>query len=54
MTSLDEFLAMGGYAQYVWPAYAAALLILGTFTLQAVVKHRAARRELDQLQRSRR
>ncbi|MGE5624247.1 MAG: heme exporter protein CcmD [Bacillota bacterium] len=28
MTSLHEFLTMGGYAVYVWPAYAIAAVIL--------------------------
>jgi heme exporter protein CcmD len=26
MTTLSEWLKMGGYAQYVWPSYALALL----------------------------
>ena len=25
---MDEFLHMGGYARFVWPAYALALLVL--------------------------
>ena len=25
---MNEFFAMGGYAQYVWPSYALALIIL--------------------------
>ena len=29
MERVTEFFAMGGYAGYVWPAYAAAFLLLG-------------------------
>jgi heme exporter protein D len=47
---MSEFLAMGGYAAFVWPAYGAALVILGGFTLNAVLRYRAAARELDALQ----
>ncbi|HEX5314203.1 MAG TPA: heme exporter protein CcmD [Gammaproteobacteria bacterium] len=28
MRSLHEFLTMGGYALYVWPAYAAAFVVM--------------------------
>ena len=28
MTNLHDFLAMGGYAPYVWPAYGLTLLVL--------------------------
>jgi heme exporter protein CcmD len=26
---VNDFLAMGGYAQYVWPAYIVSLIVLG-------------------------
>jgi len=45
-----SFLDMGGYAAFVWPAYGAALLILGGLTVQAVMRYRAALRELELLQ----
>jgi heme exporter protein D len=45
-----EFLAMGGYAAYIWPAYGAAVIVLGGFTINAVTRYRAAARELDALQ----
>jgi heme exporter protein D len=47
---MTEFLAMGGYAAFVWPAYGAALVILGGLTINAVLRYRAAARELDALQ----
>lgn len=32
--SIDQFLAMGGYAAFVWPAYAvAALVMLGLLVI---------------------
>ena len=44
------FLEMGGYAAFVWPAYGAAVVILGGLTIQAVARYRAALRELELLQ----
>ena len=35
---MSEFLAMGGYAQFLWPAYALALLAL---VVNVVVARRA-------------
>jgi heme exporter protein D len=50
MAALSSFLAMGGYADYVWPAYGAAFLILGFFTVNAITRYRAAQRMLARLQ----
>jgi len=47
---MTEFLAMGGYAAYVWPAYGVAFIVLGGFTVNAVLRYRAAARTLDALQ----
>jgi heme exporter protein D len=52
MTGLDAFLAMGGYAQYVWPAYAVALIVLGGLTIWSISGYRRARRQLEALQGS--
>jgi heme exporter protein CcmD len=41
---------MGGYAVYVWPAYAVALGVLGGAALQSWRCYRASQRELDRLQ----
>ena len=46
MTDLQAFLAMGGYAAYVWPAYGIALIVL---TINVIVPHqreRALRRRI--------
>jgi len=37
MSSLHEFLTMGGYAAYVWPSYAIALVVIG-FNVAAPLK----------------
>jgi heme exporter protein D len=47
---MAEFFAMGGYAAYVWPAYAATILTLvvaGVATLRA---HAKARENVQRLE----
>ena len=51
---MTEFLAMGGYAAFIWPAYAAAVAILGGMTMLSLRRHRAASRALEQVERGRR
>jgi len=48
-----EFLAMGGYARFVWPAYGVALVVLGGLAIESVVAYRRSRRELERLDRGR-
>jgi heme exporter protein D len=45
-TKVNGFFAMGGYAAYVWPAYAAALIALGGLTLLSLLSRARVRREL--------
>ena len=45
-----HWIAMGGYAAYVWPAYGLAVVILGGLVLASILSARAARRELQRLQ----
>jgi len=52
MSSLGAFLAMGGYADYVWPAYAAAAIMLGGLAAWSIAGYRRTQRELNVLQRS--
>jgi heme exporter protein D len=47
---MTHYLAMGGYAAFVWPAYAIALAVLGGVTVQSWRRYRASRRALDELQ----
>ena len=51
MSGLDAFLAMGGYAAYVWPAYGAAAIVLGGVLAWSLAGYRRAQRELEALQR---
>ena len=43
---MTEFLAMGGYAHYVWPAYAVFFIVL---TLDAIAPRMQRRRVLAEL-----
>ena len=52
VTRLDAFLAMGGYASFVWPAYAAAAIVLGGLLMWSFAGYRRAQRELEALQRT--
>ncbi|HZT51841.1 MAG TPA: heme exporter protein CcmD [Stellaceae bacterium] len=49
-----RFLAMGGYAAFVWPAYAVAVAVLAGLTIESIAAHRRARRALERLERERR
>jgi heme exporter protein D len=46
MNGLREFLAMGGYAAYVWPAYAVFILVLLADWLAPAFRRRRLLREL--------
>ena len=47
---LGRYLAMGGYAAFVWPAYGVALAVLGGLTWQSWRRYRASSNTLEQLQ----
>lgn len=49
MTDFGSFLAMGGYAAYVWPAYGAAVVILAAIWIDGVRRRRAVDRALARL-----
>ncbi|OOG64838.1 heme exporter protein CcmD [Rhodanobacter sp. B04] len=46
MNSLQTFFAMGGYAMYVWPAYALFFTVLIADTIAPGVRRRRVLREL--------
>ena len=46
MAGLHDFLAMGGYGAYVWPAYALTALILGGMLAASVRELRGCQRAL--------
>jgi heme exporter protein D len=51
--AITHVLAMGGYAQYVWPAFAVAVAVLGGLLGQSLATYRRRQRELDALERTR-
>jgi heme exporter protein D len=51
MSDFQRWAQMGGYAAFVWPAYAVALVVLGGIAAQSWRRYRASLRELDRLQR---
>ncbi|RJS92073.1 heme exporter protein CcmD [Salinisphaera sp. Q1T1-3] len=44
--SVQEFLAMGGYARYVWSAYGIAAVVLVFNVLRPLVAHRRLKRRI--------
>jgi heme exporter protein D len=52
MDDLPAFLAMGGYAAFVWPAYGIALAVLGGLTLYSWRRYRQSVVALGRLQPS--
>ncbi len=49
----QEFLAMGGYAPFVWSAFALTLIILGIVLVTPVLRRRQLLRQLQRLERLR-
>ncbi len=43
---MDKFLAMGGYAAYVWPAYAVFFAVLAGNVIATALRRRRVLREL--------
>jgi heme exporter protein D len=50
---MAHFLAMGGYARFVWPAYGVAAGVLLALLIHALVAYRQRMRELAALHRRR-
>ena len=51
MSAVSAYFAMGGYAVYVWPAYALAAAVLGGLALFSWQRYRDSVRNLERLQR---
>jgi len=47
VSALQHFLAMGGYAAYVWPAYAVFFAVLAADSLAPRLRRRRILRELN-------
>jgi heme exporter protein D len=50
MTAIADWLAMGGYAGFVWPAYGLTAAVLGGLALHSWRRHRRSAADLDRLQ----
>jgi heme exporter protein D len=50
---MTEFLAMGGYAVYVWTAYGAAVVVLVGLIMATLARRRSSQRDLDTMERLR-
>jgi heme exporter protein D len=53
MGTMTDFFAMGGYAAYVWPAYAVTLLVLVAMMVASVRSLRQRRKVLAVLDAAR-
>ncbi len=47
---MSGFFAMGGYAQFVWPAYGVTVLLLGAAVFLTLRAYRKARAQLAALE----
>ncbi len=54
MDGITEFLRMGGYAAFIWPAFGLAAVVMVGFAVQSRRSLRADQRTLDLLQTARR
>ncbi len=50
MVAIEHYLAMGGYAVFVWPAFAVAVLIMAALAIDSVAGYRRRLRELALLE----
>lgn len=48
---MSAFLAMGGYAAFVWPAYGASLLLLGAAVVTTLRAYARAKAQLAALEK---
>jgi heme exporter protein D len=53
MQRLTDFLAMGGYAAFVWPAYGVTIAVMAWLLVSSLRRYRRGQRELEVLQRDR-
>jgi heme exporter protein D len=53
MSGIAGFFAMGGYAEFVWPAYGVALVVLAGLTAHSWRRYRQSVLAVERLQRTR-
>jgi heme exporter protein CcmD len=47
---VSAFFDMGGYAAFVWPCYAASVMVIGLMTAFSISSHARARAEIRRLE----
>ncbi|WP_291843594.1 heme exporter protein CcmD [Maricaulis sp.] len=47
---MSDFLAMGGYAGFVWPTWGISVLAIGGLVIHALLERRAAREALRRIE----
>lgn len=52
--AIAHFLAMGGYARFVWPAFGVATAVILGLVIESLLAYRRAQRTLAALERQRR
>ncbi len=53
MDRIATFFAMGGYAAYVWPAFAVAAVVMAALVVSTMLTLRRRERELAQIEETR-
>ena len=53
MDAIETYLAMGGKAAYIWPAYGITVLVLGWLVVDSLRRLRQARTAVAELERAR-
>jgi heme exporter protein CcmD len=48
---MSDFLSMGGYGAYVWPAYVVSAVTIAALSVLIAVRARNARRRLRELEK---
>ncbi|MGH7040498.1 MAG: heme exporter protein CcmD [Stellaceae bacterium] len=51
MSAIATYLAMGGFAAYVWPAYGLAFAVLGGLAVHSWRRYRASKSALAEIER---
>jgi heme exporter protein D len=54
MAAIDHFLAMGGYARFVWPAFGLAVIVLGGLLAESLITYNKRKRDLAAAEKLRR
>ena len=47
---MSDFLAMGGYAAFVWPTWAVSALAIGGLVIHAMLERKAAQDALQRIE----